>query len=482
MSRYLWPMALAIFLILYFFLGERLPYNGGLGFDGYFYGTLAQDVPGVLGKGIPDYYLDRILPSLIIWLSAKATGLSLTTADQVVDAFHIYNSLLLVGAALLWVRLSRTLELSAEVTAIGVASLFLNWTVLKQFEYFAVQTDATALAAGVLASLCVIERRYLLLAFVGVLTSFAFKAVMPLVAPLILFVLPAPEKAPPRFSSWLPAATTALAVTIILYAIFWKHFQIAAGGAPVDFAALPLSIAIVAFYVYYVVRSVPVVRIVTSCRLAAVKAIGVFVMLWGVRAAVLAVMARAYANGIQIVDLKSFFLGTAVVSVAKPGVFLIAHVTVFGPAFVLFLWYLRLVIDAAARHSAGAALFMMAVLALGFDSESRAMTFAYPLIVTFLCIALQQLAINRTFAAAFVVCSLLLSRCYLPLNALGMAAIGPGPLKDLGALLLFPWQWVIMNIGPWMGWVGYVANLMMTGLVTIVLLALRPVAGPVRAP
>src|SRR5215472_13436006 len=113
--------ALGCYLVTYYFVGERVPYNGGLGFDGYFYGRLAQDVPGVLGQRVPEYYLDRILPSVIVWLSAKSLGLSLASPDQVVSAFHIYDSILLVASSLAWGRLSRTLKLGAEVATIGWA-------------------------------------------------------------------------------------------------------------------------------------------------------------------------------------------------------------------------------------------------------------------------------------------------------------------------------------------------------------------------
>jgi hypothetical protein len=285
-------------------------------------------------------------------------------------------------------------------------------------------------------------------------------------------------------SIWLPAVAAIALVIIMLYGIFWEHFQPAAAAAPVSLTALPLSSAVVVAYVYYAVRSFSAERILTSCRLGRLDAIGAFVALWAARAATLAAMARIYANNTSIVDVKTFLIGSAVLSVAKPGVFLIAHLVVFGPAFFLLLWYLRPVVDAAARHSAGAALFLSAVLVLSLNPESRTMTFTYPLVMTFLCIAIQEFNISWRFVIAFLVCSLLLSRCYLSLNALGMEEVGPGPLTDYGALLRFPWQWMFMNIGPWMGWVGYVANLAMVGLVAAVLFALRPppVGGKAKSP
>jgi hypothetical protein len=469
-SLYVLPVGLAIYLIAYYFVGERVPINGGLGFDGYFYGTLAQDVPGVLAQRVPEYYLDRILPSVIVWLAAKALGVSLVGSSQVVAAFHIYDSVLLVGAALLWVRLSRALRLSAEVASIGAAALFINWTVLKQYLYFSVQTDATAFALGVCAALCVIERRYFLLALIAAVASLAFKAVMPVIALLIVFSKPTVERATARLEIWVSAAAAAATCLIVLYITLWERFQLLSGAAPVDMTTLPLSIAVLTACVYYVGRNTPFTRILATCRVGNLKEIAFFLGLWGVRALLLAIMFRLYANSTSIIDIKTFVEGSLALSVAKPAIFLIAYVVAFGPAIMLVLWHLRRVMGAAAEHSAGAAIFLIVTLAMAIG-ETRAATFAYPLLVTFLCAAFRDVHIDRRFALVFTAVSLLLSRFYLPLNALGMDAVGTGPLTDVGALLKFPWQWFLMNIGSHMTWTGYAVNLVLVVLTSVILLA-----------
>jgi hypothetical protein len=86
---------------------------------------------------------------------------------------------------------------------------------------------------------------------------------------------------------------------------------------------------------------------------------------------------------------------------------------------------------------------------------------------------LRDVHIDRRFALAFTTVSLLLSRFYLPLNALGMDAVGTGPLTDIGALLKFPWQWLLMNIGSHMSWTGYAVNLSLVALTGVVLFFYR---------
>jgi hypothetical protein len=473
-NLYLLPAFLGAYLVIYFFIGERAPFNGGLGFDGVFYGHLAQDVPEILNKRIPEYYLDRILPSLVVWLAARASGVALSSPDRIVSAFHIYNSLLLLAAAFAWVRLSRTLALSTETAVIGAACLFLNWIVAKQYLYFVVQTDTTAFAAGVLVSLCVIERRLYLLVLTAFVASFAFKTIMPMAMFLIVFPTPAADRQPSWLESRLPLASAALAVLITLYALFWERLTVIAGGAQLDMLSLPLSIIVLAGYVWYIAHSIPFTRILASARIRGFKPIGFFFALWIARLALLSIMAKLFASDVAILDTKRYLLGSFVVAVAKPAVFLIAHVVSFGPSFILFLCNPRRIFDAAALHSAGAALFLIAMMAMSINSESRVLAFAYPLLVTFLCITVQRVGVTRGFVWVFLACSLLLSRCYLPLNALGMSGLPRGPMTDVSVLLQFPSQWFFMMIGPYMNWISYGINLCLFIIGGGIMIALCP--------
>jgi hypothetical protein len=92
-------------------------------------------------------------------------------------------------------------------------------------------------------------------------------------------------------------------------------------------------------------------------------------------------------------------------------------------------------------------------------------------LIVFLCVALQEmLGANRRFAFAFLACSLVMSKFYLPLNALGMGAIDSGnPVADWNILLQFPWQWFTMNLGISMGWIGYTVNVVIIVATAIVL-------------
>jgi hypothetical protein len=141
--------------------GERNPVNGGLRWDGLAYGSFASDLPGaVLHRAVPAYYVGRLLPSAIVWLAVHALGLDLNSStSSIVTVFSIYNAVVLLGAVFAWTRITQVLVLPSSVAWLGSVALFVNFPVLKLYSFFPVQTDASALALGVLIALLIVEKR-----------------------------------------------------------------------------------------------------------------------------------------------------------------------------------------------------------------------------------------------------------------------------------------------------------------------------------
>lgn len=464
--------ALCCYLIVYFVVGERVPYNGGRGFDGYFYATLTQDLPHVLSQRIPIYQLGRIFPSACIWLGANILGISIASTDHIVSAFALYNSLWLVIAAVSWIRVSQKLRLSTEVATIGWTSLFINWTVLKQYFYFTVQTDTTAFALGVCVALCVVERRPFLLAFIALVASFTWKTVMPITFLLALFPQPVVTANTPRsrISTTLAVVGAVGAAAIAGTIVVWQYWVGASAGwqyrfqegeAQTDLSMLPLSLLLLAGYVFYVLRSIPFARIFAIPDLRPYRGVIFFISIWVFGIFVFAALKKCCANGVYMRDVSSFIVYIFSSSVAKPGIFILAMVAAFGPAFLLLIWRLPEIMNAAASQSLGCLLFLLTSVFLTLNTESRQAVFSYPLLIAFLCAALQDTKIDRKFVLFFLLVSLLLSEIYLPLNMLGMDDISSTKIigdVNSGVLQEFPWQLVFMNIGNYMGWTGYLIH------------------------
>jgi hypothetical protein len=146
------------------------------------------------------------------------------------------------------------------------------------------------------------------------------------------------------------------------------------------------------------------------------------------------------ASGAPGYTLKQFLCAILVSSVAKPGVFLVAHVVYFGPIVLtaVFLW--PQVCERIRRQGLGIVLVAGAAVLLSVASESRQLLGFLPLLAAFAVQAIDVLSPRRWHGAAFLAAGLVLSKCWLPLNE--------GPLT--GNLLEFPDQRYFMNQGPWM--------------------------------
>ena len=366
-------------------------------------------------------------------------------------------------------------ELTPEVALVGTACLFVNWTVLKQYWFFVVHTDVTAFALGVFVALCVIERRPFLLTLVSLIASFAWKTVMPFTLLLILFARPASEvksaEVPAKVATVLSLAAVAVAVGYSLYATVVHPFHFGPGGDQVDLRMLPMSIVLMAAYVFYVGRAALLTPGALSFRFGALNVIAFFLAIWALRTLMVWGMAHFFANDQPVMDLVTFVTVLFVAPVAKPALFALAMVVSLGPGFLLVLRYLPRILAAGAVHSYGALLGVVFTMILALDTESRQLIFSYPLLVVFLCVTLQQqVGSDRRLALAFLACSVVMSKFYLPLNALGLKTIGNTQIADWNVLLQFPWQWLFMNLGISMSWIGYAINSVLAAAVALVLL------------
>lgn len=149
-------------------------------------------------------------------------------------------------------------------------------------------------------------------------------------------------------------------------------------------------------------------------------------------------------------------------SIAKPGVFLISHVSYFGPSFLLILVCLRNGLGRCAEIGAGLHACVLLALFFALDSESRHHSFSYPLIVAAVCLAARALASPKRILAAFAAASLVGTKLYFPLD---VAA------SDFKPTAAFPAQWFFMNFGPWLSWEGFGITLGVAAAVTLIVLA-----------
>src|SRR6478752_5178963 len=120
-------LALLILLGGLGFSGEKIPVNNHIGWDGKHYANLTIHFEElVLQKQIDSYQYQRILTPAVIHYTAKVFGIKLHEGN-IVTVFSIYNFILIIGCALLFLNTCTFLNISKPVEIIGFSGLFLNY-------------------------------------------------------------------------------------------------------------------------------------------------------------------------------------------------------------------------------------------------------------------------------------------------------------------------------------------------------------------
>jgi hypothetical protein len=140
------------------------------------------------------------------------------------------------------------------------------------------------------------------------------------------------------------------------------------------------------------------------------------------------------------------FALTVLGTVAKPGIFFVAHVTFFGPVVLLaaFLW--RPVCRLVNEHGTGLTLAVLGGFVLSLNGQSRYFTNLFPFLVPFVVKAVEPLGWRPAHHVLFAALALLSSKVWMTFNC--------GPFH--GRLFEFPDQYLFMSIGQWMSDTTYV--------------------------
>jgi len=469
--------------------GEVLSVNNGFGWDGMIYAAAAKDFPGqVLGGKLDRYHLQRVLPSGVVHYGLRLLGLSPADDLHILRGFHVYNLLLLVVGVYAWNGIAVRLGLGPRGTWLGFAAVYANFAVMKMSFYSPVLTDTTALAAGMLLLFGYLAGRTWLVWLTGLLGAFAWPLVLPMA--LVMLLLPRPEGrgagdergemgdrgretgdggrgpnlGPPPASSVgrAPAASLqsrplawrwCLAAALpIGAAAMWRVYgagQKIDGAGPIWYHAVPVAAGLVVLYLAAAMRGILEYNSLRMLQPLALRLpLSAFRFPW--RAVLAAAALLAAAVGVQRLvlvpgsmpgySLKQFLTTTLVASVAKPGVFLVAHAVYFGPIVLLAVSFWPRVVAGIRRNGPALLVLAAAAAVLGITSESRQLLSFLPLVAAFAVLAREDVRLPWWHDGLFVCVGLLSSKCWLRLSR--------GPSS--GSLLEFPDQYHFMNQGPWM--------------------------------
>src|SRR4051812_37912658 len=257
-------MAVAMLLagIPNIFWAEKLTVGGGFGWDGVLYGAWVRNFFRlVFIDRVPEYNLQRIVPSAILHYALRLMGIARTDAN-ILRGFDIYNLVLLTIGAWVWGLIADRLGITTKGKWLGFAFLFLNYATLKLNFYTPASTDTTAFFLGMLLFYAYLAERPLGILMVMVVSYFTWPT-LPLFA-AILYVFPRRREivapAPPSkrlnvLAAAGAAAAVALGTFLLAVPLRATSFFIFGLALRIDYPVLYISLACSVAYVFAAVRS-----------------------------------------------------------------------------------------------------------------------------------------------------------------------------------------------------------------------------------
>lgn len=446
-----------LLLIASIFFAEHIPAGNGLGWDGVLYSNLAQNFPAlVFDHKLSDYSMQRILPSGIIYYSAKLVNFQLTE-QNIPMAFGIYNAIILGVGVWLWKLIATQQKWSAQVRLISFAGIFLNYSVLKMNSYYPVLTDISALACGISMLYFYLSKKNYMVLLMGILGAFIFPTLLYVSG--LLFILPrtidsnasANETKSPgnRLLSFAGAAFIIILALIFTQTIINKDGY--AMGRCLWAPVLGLSSFSLLAYLYLgfhpffsnYIQLAKKIKLVFHARILVVV-----IVFAGVK-----MLLHTLSNGEPGPLTFELFLQVLMIrALAYPLVFLISHVLYYGPIVCLLFFRWKETVQHFKTNGLGLLSVMLLYFVLSINSESRQIINFIPLGVFAVSEILNKKEISRHFSFIFVLLSLLVSRFWLPLNHSEWPSLLTNPPQ---LTLEFPLQWYFMSQGPWMSPIMY---------------------------
>ncbi len=443
-------------------LGERIPLNRGFGFEAFtVYKPITEHLPEYVARQeIDSYTIQRVLPFVAAHYTLRVLGLPLK-GRYIIGFFQVYDLVALALAVWLWLRLARDHNVSASGQWLGFLGLFVNFAVMKLTFYYPVNIDTTALLLG-LATLHAYQRDSLPGLLVVCLAGLFVWPTTILIGSLLLLFPPHfrwPERPSPtpRLNSALLLLVTLSVVVVFAYSLYEVRAPPPSGGAETVQALLPLSLATVAVYLYYGLRSLlgPVALLGREAR-EAVKGLlsparlMALALLWTTYLLATRVLAAPGPPRLTASDyvVKYVSIGAA----ARPAQFLVAHVAYYGPLLLLLVMRWPAVARRLRRLGAGLSAAAALALLLGVNSESRQLVNFLPLLILPTVLVTDELLRNRALLPTMAAFAVILSKSWFPVNyaVAGLGKAGASFPTGAGSFLDFPAQAYFMNFGPWM--------------------------------
>ncbi|WP_339529643.1 MULTISPECIES: hypothetical protein [unclassified Pseudomonas] len=465
---------LGIFFIIFWFCfnynhGERIQHNNGLGWDGAAYADWAQrDTMEILNSHlVSEYYVGRLLPSIIIHQVTQLLGYKSLSTPQVIHAFYLFNVGLLVVAAAFLFLIGRHYQWQRQIYFLGFSALFFNYPVLTNLSYNPTLTDMSGYVLGLGIFYAYISSRFWLLVLLSFLCCFVWPTMLYGALPMIMLGRTQVAVRYPGLHSRLLALLVALSLISLAGYLYYNGLRQSPGTTLFKVQIVPFSVLLFIGYIYLALKHL----IDVPSALRASKHIKIIPVVMGVLLYI-AVKAIVYQYSDRTpgpLTITSYLGLFTQASLSNPLVNVIAHAMHYGPFYLVAILLWPRVAAQVKEEGLGLTVYIALFAFLSIGSESRQFLNAWPALAMLTCQVLNRLAndgkIDWWFTYSIAGMGLIISRFWLTIN------VGPWT----GNFQAFPDQMLYMYSGPWISHQMYGVFLAVTLLCLIGLLTLlRP--------
>lgn len=429
LRRSLWRLALAPMLII--ILANALLQGAtqdvigvgqGYGWDGVFYGELAENFPERFEELLATQSGERrqrVLPSILV--SFVVDALPGPRHEAVIQGFRILNTLCLGLSVLVWLAIAERGKFSLKGAWLGFFALFINYQNLKFAYYYPVLTDSTTFLFALLLYWNWLRSSRLGIAVTLLLGSFTWSSFLLLFAPLLVMRKGSLSLMNRRESQALAAFVSFCLLGLLIYLGYIADYSVPENWRPPLKSLYPLSISISVAYVFLLTRSL---FLGTGLffwkelknrwdwdKLLIVGVVHGFA-LWIIAAWPYdekgAGFLETFAYGPNSIPFRSLNL---------PFVFGLAHFFYWGPCYFLVLYTWRDLGAEGQKQGAGMVLFLWAFALLSLSYETRHLLAFLPVLIGGLVTVWEQRGLSWSFVMLFGASSALISRFWLPIDS-----------------------------------------------------------------
>lgn len=443
----------------YYFFGERIQVENGFGWDGTTYAAYAQNFWHELQYTHDLYHINRTLPSFVIYYALSILHLNAQSPVIIVKAFSILNSILFIASGYLWFKIAQFKKFNFSIYTIGFISLFINYLFLKHNYYDPVLTDTAAVFLGMLSLYCYVHKKYFFLALSIIPAYFTWPISIALICPLLFFTEPVDNTPTIHQSERLFNLGLMFIFMYVCIKLTYRmgNTQIVGNSIDISYHLLPYSILIASLFIYWVLLNSRICATLNQLFKMNYKTALYFLFSFSICLTLykwLETQIIHFASVKIYFTLFDLFTISVLGAIARPGLFIIAHLAFWGPIVILIAFLLKEILQESLHESYGMMLFIVATAFLALNSQTRQLDFNFSFVVYVICLAMRKIPITKTALFYYLATALVVSKVYYYINQT--------PL--VGDILKFPFQRFTMNSGTYMGWRGYIIN---TGLLII---------------